>query len=179
MSTFYDKGVYRGEIVDQALGKASTGNMQVILRFKVLSRVVGEDGEEQVPMQYERTSYMTITDKTIDRVVEQLRVLGYTRDSFRFIDKSQPNYHGLIGQQADFVCNHEPDQKAPGQFREKWNVRTPRESKPLEVKPLESKELRELDRLFGKHLKAGPKPPSEPQPAVAASEGVGFDDIPF
>lgn len=174
---FYDQGRYACCITRQGLGEASTGTPQIILRFKVLEF---ENGE-QVPAQYERTIYIAITDKTIPYVIEKLKKLGYTRDSFRFIDTSNQNYHEFRGQQVILFCKHEAG--SDNVLREKWDV--PQDSAgTFEIKkPLEGKKLRDLDNLFGKQLRDGLRGSSAtvgPAPKNrAADQEITDDDIPF
>jgi hypothetical protein len=176
---FYEKGVYRGRITEQALGESSNGNAQIVIRFEVTAKVERDNSMSQVE-ERQRTAFLTITEKTIDRIAQQLQALGYDRESFRFLDPRQPGYFDLTNTEADFVCNHEEYQ---GKNREKWQVRTPYESGPLEVKPIESKKLREIDNLFGKHLKAAAKQGSgAPKPTAqqsAAPAVITDDDVPF
>jgi len=178
---YYPPGKYACKITDQALGESSTGNPQFALRFTVLGPVDPENPESylrvQGMQQYERTYYKSITEKTIEYFLADLKTLGFKGSTFKELDKSMPTYHSFIGMDVDMFCGHEKDQQ--GEMREKWVVA--RTAGPLEVKPLESKKLRDLDNLFGKHLKglssAAPKPqPQQPAAAMATTvdEELGF-----
>jgi hypothetical protein len=62
-------------------------------------------------------------------------------------------------------CSHEDGKD--GEEREKWDVARQGggKTKPIDAKPLDAKKFRELDNLFGKHLKGlGPAEPAEPKP---------------
>lgn len=168
MSIHYSEGRYIVEILSQALGKTSNGNAQIALKVLVISH---EDGEPCT--QYERTIYRVITEKTIPYVVEDLRALGYSRDSFRFIDPNDPNHHSFAGQQITAFCSH---QEYQGKTNERWSVYTG--GGALDVKPLESSEARKLDALFGKALKPLATSERKPPPAAAATSIVD-DDVPF
>lgn len=172
MSTpFYSPGRYRCEMLKQGIGEASTGNAQIIWRFRVLET---ENGE-QVPGQYERTAYCTITEKTMPYIVEDLKTLGFEHDSFKFLDPSQPGYQDFTGAIFVAFCTHENAQS--GGQREKWGIATQRE---FEIKPIDNSKLRQLDTLFGKSLKefkkGGPKPIAQ---KAATAAGVTDDDVPF
>lgn len=179
---FYESGRYACKVTDQAMGEASTGNPQFVLRFKVMGLVDPSDPTRFIPaqQQYERTFYRTITEKTIEYFVEDLKTLGFSGDSFKKLDPNTDGFHDFRGADVDMWCAHEDD--TSGGSREKWSVA--RQAGSFEVKPLESKKLRELDNLFGKHLK-GLKSEAprqvEPQPAavMASAEGITDDDIPF
>jgi hypothetical protein len=90
------------------------------------------------------------------------------------LDSSQQGFHDFSGLELTMFCSHENDQN--GDPRERWGIdRGPSE---LKVDPLDAKGLRELDNLFGKHLK-GLKPEQASQPATAAATVITDDDVPF
>lgn len=169
---FYPVGVYIGEITAQALSKASTGTTQFVLRFKVLGVPTEDDSFIPDQHKYERTIYMSITEKTIPYVTEALEKLGYGAGSFGPLDPSHPNHESFVGNQIDLYCKHEADQS--GDMREKWQIS--RGASGIKVVPLEPKEIRELDALFGKSLK--PKSVNKPV-LVEDSTVITDDDIPF
>ena len=182
-SPFYAVGRYACKVVDQGLGKTGTGKPQFALRFQVLGLVDPMDPSKYIPAaaQYERTHYRTITEKTIPYFIEDLKALGFRGESFKDLDKQTGGFHDFRGQDVDMWCSHETDQN--GNQREKWGVA--RQGGAMELKPLESKEARELDNLFGKHLKgmrydpAAPAPPPTTRPVPENSFDVTDDDVPF
>jgi hypothetical protein len=177
-SPYYQEGRYRGEIVAQALGQAGTGTPQLVIRFKVIEF---EDGTP-IDHQYERTIFRAITAKTMPYLLEDLKTLGYNRDSFRYLDPNENEHHSFIGQDFIAFCQHKRDLQ--DNLREQWGVATAGIGK-LEVAPLESKKLRELDNLFGKQLRSellnSVKPEAHHRATVAAaeSEHITEDDVPF
>lgn len=141
MNVFYDEGNYLGEIADQAIGAAGTGNAQLVLRFKVLSYANGDP----VAKQYERTLYRTITEKTQSFVQQDLDTLGFTGTGFRQLDPAIEGFQDLTGQQVEFYCAHEENLK--GEMREKWSIaHGPR---PIKCDPLPESAYRRLDAMFG------------------------------
>lgn len=184
MAIFYAKGRYRCRIIDQALGKASTGTPQFVLKFTVMGRVSGDALEEVT--QYERTAYFYITEKTAERFGQDLETLGFTGSSFQQLDLDNDRAHDFRGSEVDMYCGEDTNDR--GEPRERWGVA--RTSGALDVQPLDRKATRELDNLFGKHLK---KPSGSPQPVRQASRApaavaeppdfpqspAGDDDIPF
>lgn len=183
---YYEPGAYIGEIVQQGLTKASTGNTQFVLRFKVVGKPDPHDAENLIPCaEYERTIYMTITDKTAEFVVNNLHALGYRAESFGPLDPSHPNHQSFSGQQIEVYCQHEQGQS--GDMREKWGIS--RKPAAIEIKPLEAKEVRQLDMLFGKALKAGAPaatrqqqryvPTTEQTAVLSDGTEITDDDIPF
>jgi hypothetical protein len=144
----YAKGRYLVEITDQGLTKASTGNFQIVLRFKVLEGTQPQCDVEQ----YERTAYLAITDNTVEYLTPKLAALGYNHDSLRHLNLQDSNPHDLRGTQVEFFCKHEQDRN--NEWRERWDVVTGGAGKPLELKPPDQRELRTLDAMFGRVRKA-------------------------
>lgn len=175
---YYARGVYRGEIIDQGLTKASTGTVQVALKIKVLE---GVSPAYDVEAQYERTIFLPVTERTMEYLVPKLESIGYSRDSLKFLDLRHPQCHDLRGTEAEFFCKHEPDQS--GGMRERWDVATGGSGKALELKPPDEKEVRTLDMLFGRARKQhGTAPAPQRQPVQPQSEmppTAPFDDVPF
>jgi hypothetical protein len=183
---FYEPGVYVAKVVQQGLTKASTGNTQFILRFRVEGKPDPVDPESmQAVAEFERTIWMTITEKTVERIVGDLRNLGYRAESFGPLDPSHPSHESFVGNQIEVYCKHEADQS--GNQRERWQLN--RAAAAIEIKPLEAKEVRQLDMMFGRALKGTPsaKPTSTRTPTrqydtvSVASDGTEItdDDIPF
>jgi hypothetical protein len=183
MKAFFDEGRYVVQIVDQALGEAQTGTPQFILKFTVLERV-HDDGDTEAVRNYDRTYYKAITERTIEYLSQDLKNLGFTGTSFRDLDPSSPTFCNLVGRRVEMYCSHEARN---GETQEKWGVAfAKRESKPIEAKKIDSAKLRALDNLFGKHLKAGPRPAPAPAPAALPAPANGYvpqaitdDDVPF
>lgn len=171
---FYQPGRYLCEIVDQGLTNAKTGTLQIALKFKVLR---GTQPDVEV-IQYERTVFLAVTEKTMQYVVPKLQALGYTRDALRFLNLEDPNHHDLRGTEAVMFCKHETGQD--GVLREKWDVASG--SKALELTPPDPKALRTMDQLFAKARKdAGMV--SAPKNVVPAMAGppleITDEDVPF
>jgi hypothetical protein len=171
---FYAEGNYVCEIISQAMTEASTGNPQFVLRFKVLGAPDPKNPDNYLvaPQQYERSCYRTITEKTIDWFIDDLRVLGFTGNSFRDLSSDSPNFCNFKGLTIDMYCKHVPGQNGE---REEWNISHPRSNSP-EYKQLDSKQVRKLDDLFGKQLRGGMSgngqaKPTAPTPTQAPSTG--------
>jgi hypothetical protein len=182
MSTYYEVGKYACRITSQAMGEAKTGTPQFILRFTVLARVYDDGEMERVNRQYERTAYRAITEKTIPYLIEDLKTLGFQGSSFRDLDPSSPNFFDLEGRDVEMWCGHEAG--TDGENREKWGVARQGGAKKdaPQVKPVDAKKLRDLDNLFGKHLKElAPKPQFKPVPVTqpVSQNGITDDDVPF
>lgn len=175
---FYGEGRYRCEITEQGLGQTKTGNVQVVIRFRVLE---GVNPDGPVRQQYERTAYLTVTENTIPYLLPKLQALGYNRTGIRNIDLSDPDPQDLRGTQGVFFCKHEEDQS--GSPREKWDVSSG-ESKPLDLVKPNAKAIRDLDALFGAAAKsqggASAAPKKQPsRPVAVTANGIDDSDIPF
>lgn len=178
---FYAVGAYVCEAISQALGETSSGNMQFVLRFKVLGTPDPANPENYMalPQQFERTAYMVINANTIEFVMGQLEALGFDRESFRYLDPKTPGFQDFTGVVFDGWCKHD---EYNGETKEKWNVST--KNGALEVKPVDAAKVRQLDALFAAQLKKGakkngtatPKPAAAPVPAPAVAAD---DDVPF
>lgn len=173
----YEPGRYVGVVTDQGLTKASTGTIQLVLKIRITE---GTQPARDVE-QYERTLFLAITDKTLPYLVPKLQALGYNRDSFAYLDKTNPQHQDLAGTKAEFFCKHEPGKD--GDLRERWDVCSP---SALDLKPPDVADVRKLDALFGKQLKAlkaaAPKPAVTPKLAASEPPAVNWgadDDAPF
>ena len=180
---YYAVGRYVCKVVEQGLGESSTGNPQFVLRFIVLKRVDPADPSRMIPVpaQYKRTYYRSITEKTIQYFTRDLNALGFQSGTFKELDPNTEGFHDFTGQEVDMLCAHK--RGLNGQLREEWSVA--RAGSSLKVKPLEKKKVRELDNLFGKHLKEL-KAATDAVPAAgqtAPADGLGIsdddDDVPF
>lgn len=199
MAAFYSKGLYAGECIEQFMGQSDSGKKTPYLglRFKILARI--ENEQEVACADGERTVYLYLSDAAMEIAIEAITHLGYDKDSLKFLNPNQPGFYNFAGKVCDLWCGIEEYQ---GKTKEKWSISTPRERKA--VTPVDDKELRRLDSLFGKAIRAkrGPgipavAPPATPSgngvipgvsPQQAASAGVGrsdptqpptLDEIPF
>lgn len=191
----YDPGTYWGKVTNQQLGTTSNDNPQFVLTFSVSGQVNPADPEGDLLAcpAGERNVYRVITDKTIPFVLEDLARLGFVGDDFAQLDLSMPSCQDFTGTEMAFFCQHDT---YDGKVREKWGLAR---GGGANVKPLESGELRSLNAMFGKELKAQSRalkkakqetaPPAEPEPtapplnaetvATEAAATPAGDDIPF
>lgn len=171
----YARGAYKAEIIDHGLSEASTGNPQIWLQCRILEFL---DDPQLAIQHYDRTIYWTITDKTIDFVIEKLEHLGFSDTSFRQLDRSVEGHHSFVGQEVELFCKVET---RDGKEVEKWDLSRPQGTRNIER--LDDASARKLDALFGKKLKErfkktpAQKQPEKPQPPVAVA--MADDDIPF
>jgi hypothetical protein len=189
---YYAEGLHVGEVVGQNLSKAKTGTVQFVLGVKVLGVPNDADGYDPHKWQYTRTIYMALTDKTMSFVLEKLKYLGFDGTSLSQLDLAHPKAISFVGNQVDLWCKHDTNQS--GDLVEKWNLSSGLPAMQFET--LDAKEVRQLDALFGKALKANApavksasrkavQPEDENQetmaPAGFALDGTEIteDDLPF
>jgi hypothetical protein len=186
MSTHYQAGKYRCQIVEQAFSESKEKKTPFFgIKVKPTGFYDVTTGDLVGCSDFDRQVQMYLTDNTVEHVIRNLRTLGFTGDSFKLLDPEMPGHHSLVGTEADFVCKHEP---YDGGIGEKWELHFIGESRPLEkVSGLSKK----LDALFGKQMKgsAGPKAaPARAADAGGVPVGAGMvssdgvqpnDEIPF
>jgi len=191
----YDPGTYWGKVTNQQLGTTSNGNPQFVLSFSVRGIVDPADPEGELLgcPPGERSVYRVITDKTIAFVLEDLARLGFEGDDFAQLDLQTPGCQDFTGLELAFFCQQDT---YDGKVREKWGLAR---GGGANIKPLESSDLRSLNAMFGKELKAQSRelkktkkeyataPPTDPEPTTpplnaetVATEAEFVDgDIPF
>jgi hypothetical protein len=179
VSTFYQEGRYKGEVVNQALGKNQrTSTPQFVLRFRVMCMIDG-DRDVSVRQQYERTVYMYLSEKSAPFTIKKLQEAGFSGSSIRQLDLSHPEAQSFVGQYMEFQCVHEEGKD--GEIREKWDLAYKSGNGDIEITPLEPAEARKLDALFGATLKITPAaaPKTAPARPVTTTDPISNDDIPF
>lgn len=193
---YYAPGNYWCQVTNQALGQTSKGDPQFVLSFAVLGKVNPSDPDGELLScgeSYERTIYRTITEKTIDWLIEDVKHLSgrgekdpsILSDGFQFLDPGTPGFLDLRGVEFGAYCQHDTYE---GKTREKWNVST---GKPP-VEALDDQGVRKLNALFGKQLKTlstgAKKPPQSKADSLAKGRNpelaaeiaaAGNDEIPF
>jgi len=197
----YDQGRYWGRCISQAIGESkakegeSQGSRFVALGFQVRGKVNAADPEGHLLAcpAGERTVFLYLTEKSIERTIDELRSLGFDKDSFKFLLPETPGYVNLNGVECALQCRHETYQ---GKTKDKWSIAG---GGGPNIKALDTAGVRQLDALYGKALKAKPaakptngaKPPPEPatpysEPAKtleqATAEAAAIeqgDEIPF
>jgi hypothetical protein len=160
MKTYYDAGLYKCRIMDQGFGEASTGTAQFCVRFLVLEQT--EPSRDNIGM-FSRIAYFPITDKTADRVMDDLYTLGFKGDNFESIDPRIEGHHSFVGKEVELMCSFKDDNT--GTPRERWGFRGT-------GRPLNRDRVRKLNRFLTRRpVNSGPIP--------VLSDGVSQDDFPF
>lgn len=183
MSTFYNMGLYAGEVVNHGLMETKSGKPQFFLEFRIEGEVL--DGEVRaVQANYNRTVYQVLTENTIDFAIENIKRLCSMNgvpcnlQSFGQLDPTHDNPLNLIGLKFDAYCKHE---SYNGEMKERWSIAKGNDGGGTERESLDSKAVRQLDAMFGRVLdKKASGPVNRPQPAgVSEPQPPADDDYPF
>ena len=150
MPTQFEEGRYRVRIVNQRFiesqQKKTPGFM---LTFRVLCNL--EQPEASVK-SYQRDVTWWITEKTVKRVLHELRALGYTGTTLSGVDPDTKDFYDFRSQEIELACKHERNEK--DEVFELWSFES---SKPK----LEDKsQLDYFDRLLnddGRSVNCGAK----------------------
>lgn len=160
----YQKGLYLAKVAGQMLSKSSNkGTDQFVLTFYPIAEIDRETREHYDCEDGERSLFFYLTENTIKRVVEDLRSLGFDRNSFLDLDPSTPNHFSFVDKEIEVECDLETYE---GKERERWRLAG---AGGMQLKPMEDSDKRRLDALFGKCLKSSPPattPASVPLPAI-------------
>lgn len=182
-TTYEHESVYWGKVVEQKFGENRNGNPQLNITFKVLGKIDPSDPDGALLncVSYERTAFMTITGNTIGFVTEHIQLLANAAGiakpltSWAQLNPEHPKFtHDFVNAELAFYCKHDTYE---GKTNEKWSVARAGGGKRPEVDVLDDKKMRNLDALFGKHLKEVKPAPAKEQDA-APDDDPGFDDAP-
>jgi hypothetical protein len=175
-----EEGVHAVVIESQGLSVAKTGTEFFYVTFK-------PDG------QHERSAKFYLTDRTIDRTLDDLEKLGIRGlDSFSQLDTSNANAVSIVGNEVELECRYETGQD--GKSYERWGA--PYTPRPMEPPvPAASKAIKQLDALFGAALRSrkgnAPASPAARTPVRRNADNTiqgmtnrnvapqSYDDIPF
>lgn len=163
----YSVGRYWGRALSQSFGKSKNkGTPQFSITFDIKGAVdpSNPEGELLRCEEGQRTVFWYLTEGTMPYVLEDLERLGFNKPSLRFLDANVNGYFDFAGIEQELYCKHEAYE---GKRKEKWSLSNPRAG-TIEAEPLESNEVRKLDALFGKGLKA--LAAKAPETAPVASE---------
>lgn len=182
----YEQGKYKFKITAQGFTQAKSGNPQFFLTGKVTGQINPRNATEIYDCDnYERTIKVTITDNTIDRILSDLRNIGFTGSRFSELDPSNPKCHSFVGTEIDAECRHKPGRDDKSKLFEDWDF--PYSRAPREAIASDKSVASKLDALFGKKLsevnggaKRAPAQRREPEPvSVADGNRPPDDEIPF
>ena len=105
---FYEPGCYKVQITSQMFVEATTGNPMFVLKFKVLECI--EPFNDNL-VQYERKCFLAITDKTYQRVIEDLKAIGFPGETLKKLHPATPGFHDFVGRDLEMYCTHEEDRE--------------------------------------------------------------------
>lgn len=177
MAAYYEPGRYYVQVVNQGFGQSKEKKTTYFyLTIKPVERIVSPDDREICVQQFERTIFNYITEKTVDRLVEQLRELGWDGTNWGELDPSSPDAHSFVGQEILAQCDQEIYE---GNYKEKWQL-PGRGGLDHEAEP---DTTRKLNAMFGKALKGSrpskPAPPTKRETVPPEDRQGDEREIPF
>lgn len=139
------EGIYRAKVLNKkdswGLTKAKTGNYQFFIKVQVTGKH-SEDAEEidESAGPLVRTLYLPITDKTKDRVLGELKTIGYDRPTLqsKAIVPGSSESLNFADRECLVRCEHNDYNN---KVSEKWNLHREREKLPEE-------DLSQFDSMF-------------------------------
>ncbi len=150
MSDSYHAGKYRVRFIGgQSQGFGTSKQKETPYFFADFEPIayIADDGTEVADIPTARRDVrLYITENTADRVVRDLRGIGWQGAKFATLDPATPGYHDLAGVEAVLECKLETYE---GNEREKWDFPMP----PRHAE-LDKSNLSKLDKLAGKALKS-------------------------
>lgn len=163
MSLAFEQGTYIGRITNWGLSKAKTGTPQFFVSFQPLGRIDQsrpDDMNNLIPCaDFERTVFRAITEKTVEYFAKDLTQLGYPHSTFDYLDREHPQAHDFDGQEIRVLCKHD---SYMGKEKEKWEFAWSGDG--FTPTSIDRTGVKELNAMFGKHLKKGPAATSRPAP---------------
>jgi hypothetical protein len=175
---FYEAGTYVFKVTNQGFSESKDKKTPFFFLEGEPIAVVANDEQQPVDQSYQRTISLYITQKTHERVIEELRNLGWEGRKFGELDLSNPKAHSFLGQEIVVQCRLEP---YDGGVSEKWEL--PYNAQGREPQKSDVKVASKLDAMFGKTLAKGAVAKQQASTAarreeVAAGNRNG-DDVPF
>lgn len=189
----FEAGNYVAEILDHSITKATTGNLQLVVSIRPIGKVNADtpDGDlDECPQGKTRTMYLTITEKTKERRMAELRAIGFEGKSPVVLDRtvSGSAFVSLAGKHAPVTC---AANVWAGKENERWEFNIPGVG-AVQATPIDNEAARYLAMMFGDTPTTEPTKPAnanananknKPKAATGApAKGAGFSDdseIPF
>jgi hypothetical protein len=117
MSTQFEEGRYRVQIIDQYFTESShRGTPGFLLTFRVLRNL---DDPEVAVRPYQRSTTLWLTKNTKPRVLHELHKLGYPGDTLQGVDPDVEGFYDFRGVEADMICRHDVNVNTKGVY-EQW-----------------------------------------------------------
>ena len=185
MTLHYKEGTYGVEVTEQHLSKSSNENPMVMIRFKPDCIQAGSNAQTGEPewdnlsiTNYERTTYLVVTENTIDSVCKRLRQIGIVISDWGHVDQNHPECCSIVGKRVAMACKHEVYQSKD---KESWGI--PLVQAASEVKALSMIEIAEMNAAFGDALRdmlpEGPTRQDAAGEQPTAPESEEENDMPF
>jgi hypothetical protein len=138
MAIQFEEGHYLAKVTGQYFSKSSQkGTDAFTLQTRILKSLDNPKAECKPAF---REITLWLTDKTYERVFNDLENLGYSGGNLEDLDPAAEDFHDFRGMEIQLECTHEED--ASGKPQERWNLRRTRP-------PLQDRSgLRRFSRLW-------------------------------
>ena len=169
-------GLYKARIANWGFNKAKTGTPQLVFQFDLMAEIdpTLPDAMTQFQEPYvQRSLFRALTKDAVEYVVEDLKKLGYDRETFDEFDPAHPNAFPFKGVEFDVKCEHDVWNNRPV---ERWAFSWAGGGPAMGALPQD--DMRKVNMLFGaklKGLRAGKPagvmaPPSQAAAPPASAE---------
>jgi hypothetical protein len=166
-----EPGKYRGRITDYGVTQSQAGQHlpTVFITFELVGQYDPDTGEVGPCEPVGRTYYKSISPKTIDWLLADLKAIGYDRPGLEYLDPETPGAADLFDREIDIDCESETYQ---GQTRDRWSIHRERTREKIGREG-----LARLDAQFGDQIRRvlGAGTAVDVPPPVTANT----DDNPF
>jgi hypothetical protein len=155
-----EPGKYLGRITDYGILEATEAGKydQVFIEFDVIGRYDPATGQLQGCPPEARTYYKSTHPNSVDWLIADLKILGYDKPSFRFLDPEVEGAVDWFKKEVAFTCDH--DTSMDGTLRERWLISRGRTRKKAKAEALARLDARLADKL--KKAFGGAAPPAAP-----------------
>jgi hypothetical protein len=142
-----DPGKYRGRITDYGVTQSQAGQQlpTVFILFELVGQYDPDTGDLlDCPLE-SRSYYKSISPKTIDWLLSDLKAIGYDRPGLEYLDPEVPGAADLFGREIDVVCDQE---NYDGRTRERWSIHRERTREKIGREG-----LARLDAQYGEQIR--------------------------
>lgn len=142
-----ETGKYRGRITDYGVTQSLAGQKlpTVFVTFELVGRYDPETGEVEPCSPESRTYFKSISPRTIDWLLADLKTIGFDKPGLEYLDPEAPDAADLFGREIDIVCQHET---YDGRDRERWSIHRERTREKIN-----RQSLARLDAQFSEKIR--------------------------
>jgi hypothetical protein len=143
----YEEGKYLGHIHDYGILEAAEEGKydQLFIEFEIRGRYDSVTGKLLECPPGKRTYYRSTHPNSEDWLLSDLKLLGYDRPSFGYLNPEVEGAVDWFGREVVFACRH--DTSRGGRPREQWSLARERTRKKATAETLARLDARLADKL--------------------------------